>query len=147
MGRNTAQLMFSIVLLTPCSLLKAEVVKLKINERSFTLKISKTPTQHSQGLMYKHYLPARTGMIFVGGSNAHHPFNMWMKNTYIPLDMLFIGPDYRINCIKESAQPFSLTDISCPEPTVAVIEINGGEANKYHLAKGMKVTKIKINER
>lgn len=141
MSKNTAQLIISAILLVQCSLLKADVVTLKINQHSFTLNIPKTEKQYGQGLMYKHHLPERTGMFFVVDSKDTQNFNMWMKNTYIPLDMLFIGPDYRITCIKKNTKPLSLKHISCPSPTMAVIEINAGEANKYHLAKGMKITK------
>lgn len=64
---------------------------------------------------------------------------MWMKNTYLPLDMLFIGSDYQIKCILEYTQPLSLTLLSCDEATLAVIELNAGEVNKFKLKKGMKL--------
>lgn len=146
MGKNTAPLIVSIVLLTQCSLLIAEVVKIKINHHLFTLNIPKTSKQYIQGLMFRHHLPERTGMLFAIDPKDSHHFDMWMKNTYIPLDMLFIGPDYRITCIKKNAKPLSLKHISCPSPTIAVIEINGGEANKYHLVKGMKIMKDQTND-
>lgn len=116
-------------------------MRIKINHQSFTLNIPKTAKQYEQGLMFLHYLPERTGMIFTVEPKDAYPLRMWMKNTYIPLDMLFIGSDYRIACIKRNTKPLSLEHISCPVPTIAVIEINGGEANKYHLVKDMKITK------
>ena len=64
-----------------------------------------------------------------------------MKNTTIPLDMLFIGPDLRIVGIVEKTKPLSLRPITCPHPTFIVIEFNAGEAKKYHLTPGMKLGK------
>ena len=141
MSKNIVSLIISMVLLTQCPVLRADVVKIQINHQAFTLNIPKTAKQYSQGLMFRHHLPERTGMFFaVDPKDAYH-FDMWMKNTYIPLDMLFIGPDYRITCVKKNTKPLSLKHISCPTPTMAVIEINAGEANKYHLVKGMMITK------
>ena len=91
--------------------------------------------------MYRQHLPERTGMIFAVDPSDAHNISMWMKNTFIPLDMLFIDPNYRISCNIRNTKPKSLKDITCPSPTIAVIEINAGEANKYHLAKGMKIEK------
>ena len=143
MPKTTAQLIIAVVFLVQCasSLASPDAVKLKINQQSFTLKIPQTTKQYYQGLMYIHHLPKRTGMIFAVDPRDQRKMSMWMKNTYIPLDMLFIGPDYRITCIRKNTKPLSLKHISCPSPTMAVIEINGGETNKFHLAKGMKIGK------
>lgn len=142
-SKNTAQLIISVVFLAQSSLSLAaqEVLKLKMNQQTFTLKIPKTTKQYNQGLMYQHSLPERSGMIFVVDPRDQRTMSMWMKNTYIPLDMLFIGPDYRIKCIIKNTQPQSLKPIFCPSSTMAVIEINAGEANKFYLAKGMKIEK------
>ncbi|MBA2649521.1 MAG: DUF192 domain-containing protein [Legionella sp.] len=116
-----------------------QALKVKINQQSFTLKKSNTQRELIQGLMYTKHLPSRRGMIFFFDSKNAHQVRMWMKNTLIPLDMLFIGPNHKIKCIFEQSKPNSLEVLSCPARIRAVIEINGGEAQKYHIVPGMKI--------
>jgi uncharacterized protein len=66
--------------------------------------------------------------------------NMWMKNTYIELDMLFIGADGRVTKIIERAAPLSLRNLSSDGPVTAVLELKGGEAAKLGLRVGDTVT-------
>ena len=140
MDKKTFQIMITGLFLLCCPLLSAaEMLTVTINKQIFVLTIAKTMRQHREGLMYKYHLPEHTGMIFPVNPIFAHNVEMWMKNTYIPLDMLFIGPDYQINCIIKNTQPNALKRITCPYPTRAVIEINGGESEKHHLTKGMKV--------
>ena len=77
------------------------------------------------------------GMLFV--YQRSHNISMWMKNTVLPLDMLFIRPDGRIARIEKETVPFSLDSISSGEPVVAVLELNGGVAGKYGIQPGDKV--------
>lgn len=112
---------------------------LSINNQPFYLEVPVLVTEYNQGLMYRHHLERRHGMIFVFDVNEKHKPTMWMKNTFIPLDMLFIGPDYRIACILEDTEPLSLTLLSCDRPVMAVIELNAGEANQFHLVNGMEI--------
>jgi uncharacterized membrane protein (UPF0127 family) len=64
---------------------------------------------------------------------------MWMKNTYIPLDMLFIDSHGRIVCLLAMAKPQSLEILSCPKPAKAVLEIGGGEAAERGIRVGDRV--------
>src|SRR5256886_17522718 len=73
-------------------------------------------------------------MIFLFSAEAEHPF--WMKNTPIPLDMLFINNDRKIVGIVEEAVPFSLESRSVPAPSRFVLEINGGLCRRYGLKTG-----------
>jgi len=77
------------------------------------------------------------GMLFVHESPK--PMSMWMKNTYIPLDMVFIDGDGRIEQIVEQTTPHSLAIISSREPALAVLEIAGGEAKRLGLHPGQTV--------
>lgn len=116
-----------------------ERLTLTLNHHSFDLEVPISMKEYSQGLMYRHHLAERKGMIFLfDGKDASKP-TMWMKNTYIPLDMIFIGPDYRIACILEHTKPLTLTLLSCNKPAIAVIELNAGEVRKFHLLKGMEI--------
>ena len=103
----------------------------------FKVWIADTPARQQQGLMFVRDLPADEGMIF-----PMRPVQVayfWMKNTYIPLDMLFVGTDGRIEKILANARPFSLATLSSDIPVEAVIEIRGGEARKLGLKVGGRV--------
>ena len=93
--------------------------------------------QQTRGLMFVKELGDRQGMLFV--YQQSHNISMWMKNTVLPLDMLFIRPDGRIARIEKETVPFSLDSISSGEPVVAVLELNGGVAGKYGIQPGDKV--------
>ena len=104
----------------------------------FDLWIAQTPEQQSQGLMFVRDLPENRGMLFI----AQQPrvFSMWMKNTYIPLDMVFIGADGRIRKIVPNTTPHSLATVSSDEPVKAIVELKGGEAARRSLQVGDRAT-------
>lgn len=104
----------------------------------FEVWIANTPPRQEQGLMFVRDLPAMQGMIFPQDSPQVAHF--WMKNTYIPLDMVFIGKDGRIAKIIANAHPFSLDVLSSDAPVVAVLEIAGGEAKRLGMAVGDRVS-------
>ena len=95
---------------------------------SFTVKLAETEAQRRHGLMFTPYLPKRQGMLFVFETDA--PRQFWMKNTQIPLDMLFFASDGRLLNIVHSAVPFSLTARNSAGPARYVLELNGGIARK-----------------
>ena len=96
-----------------------------------------TSEQRAQGLMYRQRLPADAGMLFL--YPAARPISMWMKNTAIPLDMLFIGDDGRILHIAERTIPGSTATISSMQPARAVLELNGGTAARLKIQVGDRV--------
>lgn len=104
----------------------------------FQIWIADTPSRQEQGLMFVRDLPRSQGMIFPEGSPQVAHF--WMKNTYIPLDMVFIGEDGRIAKIIANAHPFSLDVLSSDVPVIAVLEIRGGEAHELGLSIGDRVS-------
>lgn len=103
----------------------------------FAVELAVTSEQRAQGLMYRARLPADAGMLFV--YPAERPVSMWMKNTLIPLDMLFIGDDGRILHIAERAIPGSAATISSMQPARAVLELNGGTAARLKIQVGDRV--------
>lgn len=105
---------------------------------AFTIWLAQTPRQQQQGLMYVRDLPADSGMLFIAGQPR--VFTMWMKNTFIPLDMVFIGKDGRIAKIAERTTPHSLAIVSSDVPVAAILEIKGGEAARRALHPGDRVT-------
>jgi uncharacterized protein len=105
-------------------------------KRRIDVWIADTPSRQSQGLMFVTDMPADRGMVFL-----HDPprvANMWMKNTYMELDMLFVAGD-RIVKIAQRTRPHSLETISSDVPVSAVIELRGGEAKRRGLAVGNRV--------
>jgi hypothetical protein len=105
---------------------------------SFDIWVADTPQRMSQGLMFVRSLPAQRGMLFVHESPK--PISMWMKNTYIPLDMVFIDSTGRIQQIVARTTPHSLDTIRSKEPALAVLEIGGGEAQRLGLKPGQRVS-------
>jgi uncharacterized membrane protein (UPF0127 family) len=104
----------------------------------FDIWIAETPRQQRQGLMFVRDLPAARGMLFV--AKEPRVFDMWMRNTYIPLDMVFIGADGRISSVAENTTPHSLAIVSSKVPVGAILELKGGEAARRALHAGDKVT-------
>ncbi len=103
-------------------------------ERAFDVELAVSRQQQAQGLMYRQSLAADAGMLFI--YRPAREVSMWMKNTVIPLDMLFIAEDGEIVKIVERAVPFSLTPISSDRRVRAVLEINGGMANRLGIRPG-----------
>jgi uncharacterized membrane protein (UPF0127 family) len=104
----------------------------------FNVVIADTAARQELGLMYVRSLPSDAGMLFP--QKEPQLMSMWMKNTLIPLDMLFIDARGRISCLVEKAKPQSLDILSCNKPVKAVLEINGGEAQKRGIRVGDRVT-------
>ena len=97
----------------------------------FKVKLAETEAQRRHGLMFTPYLPAQHGMLFV--FETDDPRQFWMKNTQIPLDMLFFNSTGRLLNIVHSAVPFSLTRQNSAGPARYVLELNGGTATKFGL--------------
>ena len=101
------------------------------------LEIARTLEQEEQGLMYRWHMPERAGMIFL----FHHAeaIDFWMKDTHIPLDIIFIDQLGRVFNIVRYARPESTLRIPSQGEALAVIELNGGAAERLHIAKWDKV--------
>ena len=100
----------------------------------FTVEIADTDELRARGLMFRQRLPEDRGMLFYFGSPR--PVSMWMKNTYISLDMLFIREDGTIAYIAENTVPKSLDTVGVSEPVLAVLELAGGVSKKLGIRAG-----------
>lgn len=100
----------------------------------FSVELATTPAERELGLMYRQNLAADAGMLFVYPDEEEVAF--WMKNTLIPLDMLFIGADGRIRRIEERTIPLTETPISSVYPVKAVLEVNGGTVDRLGIHQG-----------
>jgi uncharacterized membrane protein (UPF0127 family) len=103
----------------------------------FTVELATSPAQMMQGLMFRQSLAPDAGMLF--DYQAPSMASMWMKNTLIPLDMLFVDATGHIVNIHERAVPGSLDTIAAAAPVRAVIELNGGTAARLGIRPGDRV--------
>lgn len=103
----------------------------------FSVELALNGRQHAQGLMFRRRMAPDAGMLFV--YRREEPTAMWMKNTFIPLDMLFISRDGTVRRIAERRVPMSEAIIPSGGPVVAVLELNAGTASRLGLKPGDKV--------
>ena len=103
----------------------------------FTVELADTGAERAQGLMFRESLPSSAGMLFVYESPQRASF--WMKNTLIPLDMIFADSSGRITRVHSNAIPQDLTPIDGGEGVATVLEINGGLAEKLGIAPGAEL--------
>ena len=103
----------------------------------FHIELALTPQQQAQGLMGRTEMAEDAGMLFLFPAEGERGF--WMKNTLIPLDMIFIKKDGTIHHVHDSAKPNDLTSVKSNGPVLAVLELNGGVAKKLGIVAGDKV--------
>ena len=103
----------------------------------FDIWLADTPERSQQGLMFVRELPPDRGMLFPLANER--VMSMWMKNTYIPLDMLFIGRDGRIMSIAADTTPLSTAIIDSGAPVYGVLELRGGESRRRGIRVGDRV--------
>jgi uncharacterized protein len=119
----------------------AELQPLEIAGKSgvhvFAVELASTPQEQATGLMFRRELPEGRGMLF--DFHRDQPTSFWMKNTYIPLDMIFIRGDGRILRIAENTVPLSETLIPSGGPVRAVLEVIAGTAKRLGIAPGDRV--------
>ena len=112
---------------------------------NFTVELALTTEQRSQGLMHRESMPKDHGMLFDFGETR--PVSMWMRNTPLPLDMLFIQRDGTISHIHRKAVPFSEAIIDSRGPVHFVLELNGGRAAALGIEAGDRVMSKRIDSR
>lgn len=99
--------------------------------------VAKTPTQREQGLMWVEHMADNRGMVFLMGPERMLTF--WMKNTYIPLDMIFVNAKMEVAGVVVKAEPHTLDPRRVDAPSSYVVEVNGGWAERNGVKKGTKV--------
>lgn len=132
----------AFLLVFPAAALRAEALqKLQIvtttGPHDFLVELADSPDERAKGLMYRRSMAADRGMLF----DFHQvvPVMMWMKNTYIPLDIVFIASDGRVVNVAQETQPLSLEPIRSSAPVTMVLELAGGTAARIGLAAGDRV--------
>ncbi|MBT2132581.1 DUF192 domain-containing protein [Aliiroseovarius lamellibrachiae] len=114
-------------------------------QAGFTVEVAQTHRDRAKGLMGRTEMPLGQGMLFVYPF-AHEPA-FWMKNTLIPLDMLFLTTDGRVAFIHKNAQPGDLTPVSGGKGVRYVLELNGGLAEKIGITVGSQLKSPFIKQR
>ncbi len=104
---------------------------------AFKVEIADDDASRERGLMYRRYMPADHGMLFEFSETA--PVAFWMKNTFIPLDMIFLSPAGVVTRVVADAEPLSEKVIPSGPPCRAVLEVNGGVAAAIGLKVGDRV--------
>jgi hypothetical protein len=104
---------------------------------AFRVELALTPEEQARGLMFRPSLPREAGMLFVYDPPRKARF--WMKNTMIPLDMIFIDETGRIESIAERTTPYSLSTHESEGPVRGILEINGGLSDALGIAPGAQV--------
>lgn len=117
----------------------------KTGVHAFSVEMATTAAEREKGLMYRKSLPEGQGMLF--DFQRDQEVGFWMKNTYIPLDMIFIRSDGRIMRIAENTEPLSERIVSSNGAVRAVLEVIGGTARKLGIAAGDRVAGSIFNRR
>ncbi len=103
----------------------------------FEVEVARTPAQRIRGLMFRTGLAADAGMLFVMETEGEAA--IWMKNTFIPLDILFVAADGRITRIATDTTPLSTRIIGSGGPVLALLEVPAGTARRLGIAPGDRV--------
>lgn len=104
---------------------------------AFSVEVMRTNRQRERGLMFRRFLPPDRGMLFDFGTER--PIMMWMKNTFVPLDMIFIGRTGKVVGLAENAEPLSEKIIPSGAPAYGVLEVNAGTIAHISLKIGDSV--------
>lgn len=104
---------------------------------SFDIYLAKTDEQRRRGLMFVRNMPERTGMLFIYDEEDIH--SMWMKNTYIPLDIIYALGDGSVSSVIQDTVPLSLTSLASREPVQYVLELNAGAARQFGIGRSSQI--------
>ncbi|WP_279602105.1 DUF192 domain-containing protein [Methylobacterium sp. E-005] len=109
----------------------------KSGPKRFDVEVMRDDAGRSRGLMFRRHMAVDHGMLFDFEQDV--PVTMWMKNTYLPLDMVFIRPDGTISRIAADTEPLSTAIIPSGGPVTAVLELNAGTAAKLGIQPGDRI--------
>src|SRR5438105_3164710 len=153
-GWRTARLWLAVAILAAFAALTSVLqaasfgtleIATKSGVQIFSVEMATTEDEKQKGLMYRRELADGKGMLF--DFSPEQPISMWMKNTYISLDMIFIRADGRILRIAENTEPESTAIIASGGLARGVLEVPAGTARKYGIAPGDRVSHPLFNRR
>ena len=137
--------LFSLTLLSACANENVATIITKDGAKhKFDIEIVDTDATRAKGLMFRQELAPNAGMLF--DFFEERPVTFWMQNTFIPLDMIFIGADGTIKNIHVNAKPQDQTSIPSDGKVRFVLEINGGRSLELGIAKGDKLQHPRVEK-
>ena len=113
------------------------------SDRRVFVEVVQTPHRIRRGLMFRTHLAKNAGMLFIMAEEREHSF--WMKNTLIPLDIIFVTSDFKVAGVSANAVPRTLTSRRVGKPSKYVVEVNGGWAQKNDVGPGTAVRFVHVN--
>jgi len=119
------------------------VLSTRAGEEHVKVEVARSDPEREHGLMFRQSLEPGRGMIFL--FEAPQKLKFWMKNTYIPLDMIFIGADKHVVYVEENAEPLTLTTRGPDEDTQFVLEVPGGWSRAHGVERGVAVKFVDID--
>jgi uncharacterized membrane protein (UPF0127 family) len=134
---QTRALVLTLAFVLSCSREPVAIVHTARGPVRISLEVVADDASRTRGLMYRSQLADGHGMLFVFDQEQEHSF--WMKNTVIPLDMIFIAADRRIVGIHPNAVPLDLTPISVGQPSKWVLEVAGGYTARSAITPGNEI--------
>ena len=105
---------------------------------TINIEVADDDAEREQGLMYRDTMAENEGMLFLMESEEIQ--NFWMKNTILPLDILYVDSERRIVSIHKDCKPYSLDQIVSAKPALFVVEVNAGYTNKYGIKVGDQIS-------
>jgi uncharacterized membrane protein (UPF0127 family) len=138
-GLLLALLLYAVIFAfrTPLSDYGLPLEKLTVGQNTLAVEVVDTEDSRAKGLMLRTFLPANQGMLFVWPDDA--PRTMWMKDTFIPLDIVFIEANGKIAGIVENAEPHNVSPLGTDRPVRYVLEVPAGDAKRLEMAVGQTV--------
>lgn len=137
-----AALLLAFFLLTGCSQHPAVVIHAAHGPVAVNVEIADTPDARARGLMYRRDLAADAGMLFIFPTPSVQRF--WMKNTPLPLDMLFITEDRHVAGVVADTHPFTTTPVGVDAPSQYVLEVHAGFCAQHGIAAGDAVEFVRV---
>ena len=119
------------------------VLQTRAGEQHVKVEVARSGPEREHGLMFRQKLDGGRGMVFL--FERPEKLKFWMRNTYIPLDMIFIGADKHVVYVEENAEPLTLQSRGPEEDTQFVLEVPGGWARAHGVERGVTVRFIDID--
>lgn len=132
------------LLLAACTPRPAVVIRSAHGALTVPVEVADTPDARARGLMYRRDLAENAGMLFLFSTPSAQRF--WMKNTPLPLDMIFIGADHRIVGIVPNTRPFSTNPLGVDVPSQFVLEVHAGFCAQHGITTGDQVEFVRVEE-
>lgn len=111
---------------------------------TIAVEIAETETETTTGLMFRKKMDNNQGMIFIFPDEQ--PRSFWMKNTYLPLDIIYISADSSIVSVQDNTTPYSIESLPSEGPARFVVEVNAGFRDKYSLKKGDRIRFVRTDK-